>query len=157
MRIVLRLQWLKPGKPATHGFKSKALLELIQDYIGRSRRYCEFEWEGALTPGDKRLTSASNRLWFCHLGPKSKQLESEALAQQILSYQQDSVKEWHIAVGPATGWTQKDLSDYRPQVLWSLGLATYPHELVSLLVAEQIYRGLTIGAGHPYHRAGGLG
>ena len=34
----------------------------------------------------------------------------------------------------------------------SFGAMTLPHQLVRVLVAEQIYRALTILAGHPYHR-----
>ena len=37
----------------------------------------------------------------------------------------------------------------------SFGRLTLPHQLVRVLVAEQIYRALTIIAGHPYHRDGG--
>lgn len=36
---------------------------------------------------------------------------------------------------------------------YSFGAATLPHQLVRVLVAEQIYRALTILTGHPYHRA----
>ena len=36
---------------------------------------------------------------------------------------------------------------------YSFGAATLPHQLVRVLVAEQIYRALTIFTGHPYHRA----
>lgn len=35
----------------------------------------------------------------------------------------------------------------------SYGQATFPHQIVRILAAEQIYRALTILAGHPYHRA----
>lgn len=35
---------------------------------------------------------------------------------------------------------------------WSLGPLTLPHMLVRLIVAEQLYRAMTILNGHPYHR-----
>ncbi len=35
---------------------------------------------------------------------------------------------------------------------WSLGPLTLPHMLVRLVVAEQLYRAVTILNGHPYHR-----
>jgi 23S rRNA (pseudouridine1915-N3)-methyltransferase len=39
----------------------------------------------------------------------------------------------------------------------SFGALTIPHQLVRVLVAEQIYRALTIMSGHPYHRVGQTG
>jgi 23S rRNA (pseudouridine1915-N3)-methyltransferase len=36
----------------------------------------------------------------------------------------------------------------------SFGALTLPHQIVRVLVVEQLYRALTIIAGHPYHRAG---
>jgi 23S rRNA (pseudouridine1915-N3)-methyltransferase len=41
----------------------------------------------------------------------------------------------------------------RGQQRWSLSRLTLPHALVRVVLAEQIYRAVTVLAGHPYHRA----
>ncbi len=35
----------------------------------------------------------------------------------------------------------------------SFGAATWPHQMVRIMLAEQLYRAATILGGHPYHRA----
>jgi 23S rRNA (pseudouridine1915-N3)-methyltransferase len=42
----------------------------------------------------------------------------------------------------------------RADLIVSFGALTLPHQIVRVLVVEQLYRALTIIAGHPYHRAG---
>jgi 23S rRNA (pseudouridine1915-N3)-methyltransferase len=41
----------------------------------------------------------------------------------------------------------------RAGISWSLGRATFPHPLVRVMVAEQLYRAWSITQNHPYHRA----
>jgi len=53
-------------------------------------------------------------------------------------------------VGGANGHDSKVLSASRE--CWSLGALTYPHMLVRVIVAEQLYRAWTVISAHPYHR-----
>jgi 23S rRNA (pseudouridine1915-N3)-methyltransferase len=40
----------------------------------------------------------------------------------------------------------------RAELTLSFGAATWPHQLVRIMLLEQIYRAMTILSGHPYHR-----
>lgn len=56
-----------------------------------------------------------------------------------------------IAIGGADG-LDPALYDRAAAVL-NLGKLTWPHQIVRILIAEQLYRAVTILSGHPYHRA----
>lgn len=55
-----------------------------------------------------------------------------------------------LLVGGASGHSAALLSSCTEK--WSLGKLTFPHMLVRVMVAEQIYRAWTLLSGHPYHR-----
>jgi len=55
-------------------------------------------------------------------------------------------------IGGAEGLHQTAIR--RSDLVLSLGSLTWPHMLVRILLAEQIYRAQSILQGHPYHRQG---
>ncbi len=55
-----------------------------------------------------------------------------------------------LVVGGADGLSPEVLR--RADAAWSLSALTFPHMLVRVVVAEQIYRAWTVLGGHPYHR-----
>ena len=50
-----------------------------------------------------------------------------------------------------TAWTRRFAA--RAHRVLSFGAMTWPHQLVRVMAGEQLYRAMTILAGHPYHRA----
>ncbi len=56
-----------------------------------------------------------------------------------------------VAIGGADGLDPELVAT--ADVVLSLGRMTWPHQIVRVLIAEQLYRAMTILAGHPYHRS----
>ncbi len=67
-----------------------------------------------------------------------------------LSRWQSAGRDCAFLIGGADGHSQHVLQ--QADVLWSLGDLTYPHHLVRVILAEQLYRAYTITINHPYHR-----
>ncbi len=76
---------------------------------------------------------------------------SEQLAAELERWRMGG-RDLAILIGGPDGHAADVLA--RADQCWSLGPLTLPHMLVRLLVAEQLYRAISINAGHPYHRAG---
>ena len=84
------------------------------------------------------------------LDERGKALDSEAFATAIGQYRDNGKRDLMIAIGGADG-LDPALYD-RADATLCLGKMTWPHQLVRILVAEQLYRAVTILSGHPYHR-----
>jgi 23S rRNA (pseudouridine1915-N3)-methyltransferase len=56
-----------------------------------------------------------------------------------------------LLVGGPDGLSSSCLD--RADQCWSLSALTYPHALVRIVLAEQLYRAWTLNTGHPYHRS----
>ena len=78
-------------------------------------------------------------------------LTSAALADQITAWRDQGVGETDFLVGGPDGHGPSVLE--KADLVLSLGKLTWPHQLVRVMLAEQLYRIVTLLAGHPYHRA----
>ena len=85
------------------------------------------------------------------LDERGKSLSSEDLASRIGQLRDSGRKTLIVAIGGADGH-DKTLRDQADLVL-SFGALTWPHQLVRVMLGEQLYRVSTILAGHPYHRS----
>jgi len=74
-------------------------------------------------------------------------LTSEELAAKLERWPQPSVA---FLIGGPLGHAKALLE--RCEAAWSLSPLTLPHELVRVIVAEQLYRALSIRRGTPYHK-----
>lgn len=77
-------------------------------------------------------------------------VSSREFAGKFKDWQMDGIKAVAILIGGANGVSKSVIP--RVDWVWSLGKLTYPHQMVRLVLAEQLYRMHTILAGHPYHR-----
>lgn len=84
------------------------------------------------------------------LDERGKALTSRQMAKQIAHWRDDGVRNLVIAIGGADGFEPSALP--AGVVKWQLGKPTWPHKLVRVMIAEQVYRALSILAGTPYHR-----
>jgi len=133
--------------------KSGPTEHLIAEYIERAARYipCEsqlFESEaGAIEWLDRQ--HGRSPAYAILLDSRGRQFSSEEFSVQLGRLRDDGVQRLVLAVGPADGWSPA--ARERANLLLSLGRITLPHQLARVVLAEQVYRALTILAGHPYH------
>ena len=75
---------------------------------------------------------------------------SRAFATRIARLRDDGVRKLVIVIGGADGLAPEVLA--RADDTLAFGPQTWPHALARVMLAEQVYRAVTILAGSPYHR-----
>ena len=83
------------------------------------------------------------------LDERGKQMNSEWLASFLQTRANESVKNLVFLIGGAFGLDDAVLK--RANFTWSLSQLTFPHQLVRLMLAEQVYRACTIIRNEKYH------
>ena len=85
------------------------------------------------------------------LDPRGDNLDSTAIANQISQWRGGAKPAAVFIIGGPDGLAAS-LSD-KADLKLAFGAATWPHQLVRVMLMEQLYRATTILSGHPYHRA----
>lgn len=85
------------------------------------------------------------------LDERGDSIDSAAFAQHLGRWRDESVADTFFLIGGADGLSP-DLRR-KAKLRLAFGAATWPHQIVRVMLLEQIYRAATILAGHPYHRA----
>jgi 23S rRNA (pseudouridine1915-N3)-methyltransferase len=85
------------------------------------------------------------------LDEQGKNLSSDEIAGRVAGFRDAGRRTLVFAIGGPDGH-DPSLRE-RADLVLSFGAATWPHQLVRVMLAEQLYRVATILSGHPYHRA----
>ena len=133
--------------------KADATDRLFDDYLTRAARYTPteskfFDSEAALLEWLDRQPGRAPA-YAILLDSRGQQFTSSDFAARLGRLRDDGAQRLVLAIGPSDGWSAA--ARQRANLLFSLGLITLPHELARVVLAEQLYRALTILAGHPYH------
>jgi 23S rRNA (pseudouridine1915-N3)-methyltransferase len=96
---------------------------------------------GKISPGDKLIC----------LDRRGDDLDSVAFSLALKAFRDNGAPGLAYVIGGPDGLASAALD--RANLIVSFGRITLPHGLVRIVLAEQIYRAMTILSGHPYHRA----
>lgn len=138
------------AKSAPETLLALSYLERARD-AGRSIGFSSF----GLNEADERKPEAF--IAACAVSPlvvaldeRGKSVGSDAFARQLAGWRDAGERRLVFVIGGSDGLP----SEIKQQAKLTLafGIQTWPHLLVRTMLAEQLYRAVTILSGHPYHR-----
>ena len=148
--------------------KEKYLKDGISEYVKRLGRFTKFEsieLPDEKTPDNAResenklilekegrliLSKVGDRDYVIALAIEGKQFPSEQFAKEIEQATLKGHSEITFIIGGSLGLSLEVKK--RANRLMSFGLLTFPHQLMRLVLVEQIYRAFMIQQGSPYHK-----
>ena len=99
---------------------------------------------------DKLINSTPKNGKLILLDEEGENISSSDLAKLILNWNNSNITSVNFAIGGAFGNGIK-IKRTADKII-ALGKLTWPHQMVKMMIAEQIYRIETIIRGHPYHK-----
>jgi 23S rRNA (pseudouridine1915-N3)-methyltransferase len=126
------------------GFKSVDIVELAESRAQRASDRIAEEGEALA----KHLTG---NLAIVALDETGTAVTSEIFAAQMGKWRDGGRETVFFIIGGADGLSPEIRR--RADLTLAFGKVTWPHQLVRIMLLEQLYRAVTILSGHPYHRA----
>ncbi len=138
----------------------------IEVFTTRIKHYYPVEWtvipvpknSGMLSEADLKkregeliLSWLQKEDFLVALDERGKQLSSEGLAEFLQKRSNESIKHLVFLIGGAYGIDEAVLK--RANFKWSLSQLVFPHQLVRLILAEQVYRACSILRNEKYHHS----
>ena len=139
-------------------FKNNDENLITQKYLKRIKNIKLNQYEIKVSNLEKRLEEEGSKLInstpkngkLILLDEQGENLSSTELAEIISNWRDNNISSINFAIGGAFGNGQ--LIKTSADKIVALGKLTWPHQMVKMMVAEQIYRIETILEGHPYHK-----
>ena len=139
-------------------FKNNDENLITQKYLKRIKNIKLNQYEIKVSNLEKRLEEEGSKLInstpkngkLILLDEKGENLSSTELAEIVSKWRDNNISSINFAIGGAFGNGQ--LIKTSADKIVALGKLTWPHQMVKMMVAEQIYRIETILEGHPYHK-----
>lgn len=142
--------WVNEGYTGYAGRLGPGLrLELVEIALPRRGRNADVSGLRA-EEGRRMLAAVDRRAYVVALEVTGPVLSTAQLAKWLAARLADG-RDMTLLIGGPDGLDPECLK--RADFSWSLSPLTFPHGLVRVLVAEQLYRAHSLLKGHPYHRA----
>lgn len=140
------------------------VLQGIEQYASRMTRHCHFEINEVRTSDRKKpqsvaghqteearaiSTRVSKSARVIAMDSSGKNWSTEEFAGKLEDWSQHT-NHFQFIIGGPDGLAKECLQ--QADNIWSLSNLTFPHFLVRVLLAEQIYRALMVNTHHPYHK-----
>lgn len=145
MKVFIECFWGASGKKPLKFFSFPECWGLVEEY---SSRITERGFLTEITSGQS-VRKPRSHIWMCH--PRGKQLTSLAVSEQFERVKASGC-DLVVCIGNDIGFSADQIKTLKPDLLWSFGPLTLPHELATVVACEQLYRGVSILRNEPYHR-----
>lgn len=142
--------WVEQGyKEYAQRLPAEARLELKEIAPGKRGKNADIK-RIIQDEGQRIIASVPKKSHVVVLDVKGKPWSTEQLSERLDAWMQ-SGQDISLMIGGPEGLSEECLALGREH--WSLSSLTFPHPLVRIIVAEQLYRAWTVLKNHPYHRA----